>query len=123
MLDHVSIGTRDIAAAKRFYDAALTPLGATCLMSGDGYLAYGTTAPVFWIMASTSPVPADPANGVHFCFTAPSQAAVSGFHRGALAHGGQDNGAPGPRPDYTPGYFAAFVVDPDGYRLEAHHEG
>lgn len=120
MLDHVSIGVRDIAAAKRFYDAALKPLGYRCLSPGDTSLGYGNDSAVFWTYASESPVPADPKSGLHFCFKAPTRRSVADFHRAALAHGGRDNGAPGLRDDYGPNYFAAFVVDPDGYRLEAY---
>jgi len=120
MLDHVSIGVRDIAAARRFYDAALTPLGYGCLYAGEDALGYGAEAPAFWVMAVPHPVPADPASGLHICFTAPSRAAVDGFYKGALGAGGADNGKPGLRPDYDANYYAAFAVDPDGYRLEAH---
>lgn len=120
MLDHVSIGVRDIAAAKRFYDAALRPLGYRCLSPGDTSLGYGKDSAVFWALASESPVPADPHSGLHFCLTAPTRQSVVDFHKAALAQGGRDNGAPGLRDDYGPNYFAAFVIDPDGYRLEAY---
>ena len=120
MLDHVSIGVRDVAAAKRFYDAALHPLGYRCLSPGDTSLGYGNDSAVFWALASDSPVPADPKSGLHFCFKAPTRQSVADFHKAALSHGGRDNGAPGLRDDYGPNYFAAFVVDPDGYRLEAY---
>lgn len=59
-------------------------------------------------------------SNLHFCFTAPTRASVDAFHAAALAAGGSDNGAPGLREAYGPGYYAAFVVDPDGYRLEAY---
>ena len=65
-------------------------------------------------------MPANPKSGLHFCFTARSRKAVQGFHTGALANGGKDNGKPGLREDYGSGYFAAFAIDPDGYRLEAY---
>jgi len=120
MLDHVSIGVRDIAAARRFYDAALAPLGYRCLSEAPDSLGFGQEAPAFWISAVTAPVPADPASGLHFCFTAPTRASVDAFHAAALAAGGKDNGAPGLRPDYGPNYYAGFVVDPAGYRIEAY---
>jgi catechol 2,3-dioxygenase-like lactoylglutathione lyase family enzyme len=120
MIDHLSIGVRDIARSRSFYDAALAPLGYRCLASGDGYLGYGDAAVQLWVGASESPVPADPRSGLHLCFVAPTRAGVDAFHRAALAHGGSDNGAPGLRPDYGPNYYAAFAVDPDGYRIEAH---
>jgi catechol 2,3-dioxygenase-like lactoylglutathione lyase family enzyme len=123
MLDHVSIGVRDIANAKRFYDAAMKPLGFACLSADDSSLGYGKEAAGFWIYAAERPVPDDPKSGLHFCFVAPSRASVAAFHTAALANGGRDNGKPGVRKDYGPHYYAAFVFDPDGYRLEAHHEG
>ena len=120
MLDHVSIGVRDFAAAQRFYDAVLATLGYRRLYEGEGYAGYGDAQPQFWVHASAAPVPADDRSGLHFCFTAPSRAAVEAFHAAALAGGGADNGKPGPRPDYGPTYYAAFAKDLDGYRIEAH---
>jgi len=120
MLDHVSIGVRDIGKAKRFYDAVLAPLGYTCLNPGDSAIGYGKDAAVFWALASQSPVPADPESGLHYCFVAPTRRSVEEFHKAALASGGRDNGAPGLRDEYGPNYFAAFAVDPDGYRIEAY---
>jgi catechol 2,3-dioxygenase-like lactoylglutathione lyase family enzyme len=120
MLDHVSIGVRDVAKAKRFYDAALKPLGYTCLSESPGSLGYGSGAVALWIGAAEQPVAADLKSGLHFCFTAPTRKAVDAFHEAALRAGGSDNGAPGLRGDYGPAYYAAFVIDPDGYRIEAH---
>ena len=119
MIDHVSIGVRDIAKAKAFYDAALKPLGYACLSPGESSLGYGGDAARFWLNLAESPVPSDTKSGLHFCFAAPSRESVGAFHRAALAAGGRDNGKPGLREDYGPNYFAAFVVDPDGYRIEA----
>jgi catechol 2,3-dioxygenase-like lactoylglutathione lyase family enzyme len=119
MLDHVSIGVRDVARARKFYDAALAPLGYACLSADDTSLGYGAGKVAFWVSAAARPVAADPASGLHFCFAAPSRASVDAFHAGALSSGGTDNGAPGLRGDYGPNYYAAFVVDPDGYRIEA----
>jgi catechol 2,3-dioxygenase-like lactoylglutathione lyase family enzyme len=67
-------------------------------------------------------VSSDPASGLHFCFTATTAESVDAFYRAALAAGGRDNGKPGLRADYGSGYYAAFVIDPDGYRIEAHHD-
>ena len=119
MINHLSIGVRDIARTKRFYDAALAPLGYRCLSESPGSLGYGTESVVLWIGQTDHPVPADPRSGLHFCFDAPDRAAVASFHRAALAAGGADNGKPGLRPDYGADYYAAFAIDPDGYRLEA----
>jgi catechol 2,3-dioxygenase-like lactoylglutathione lyase family enzyme len=120
MLDHISIGVRDLQAAKRFYDAALKPLGYICLHEFDGSLGYGAKTAGFWVSAVESPVPPDPKSGLHFCFTAPSRDSVGAFHAAALKAGGRDNGQPGVRMDYGPNYYAAFVIDPDGYRIETH---
>ncbi len=120
MLDHVSIGVREIARTKRFYDAALAPLGYACLSDGAESLGYGAGSVAFWIGVSERPVPADMASGLHFCFQAKSRKAVDAFHAAALKAGGTENGAPGLRADYGPDYYAAFVIDPDGYRLEAY---
>lgn len=120
MIDHLSIGVGDIARTKRFYDAALKPLGYRCLSEGEGSLGYGSDAVAFWINVAERPVPPDDASGLHVCFAAPTRASVDAFHTAALAAGGRDNGAPGVRPDYGADYYAAFVVDPEGYRVEAH---
>lgn len=120
MLNHVSIGVRDTAKTKKFYDAALQPLGYRCLSESEGSLGYGDKAVVLWISQTDRPVPADKASGLHFCFDAPTRKAVDAFHAAALAKGGKDNGKPGLRADYGANYYAAFVIDPDGYRLEAY---
>jgi len=119
MFEHVSIGVRDLARSKIFYDAALKPLGIACKTRGEGYLGYGRDGIGLWILQARSPVPSDPESGLHFCIGAPTRAAVDGFHAGAIGAGGADNGPPGVRNDYGPDYYAAFVIDPDGYRLEA----
>jgi len=120
MIDHVSIGVRDISRTKRFYDAVLMPLGYQCLSEGDGSLGYGRNQIAFWISAVECPVPSDGGSGLHFCFTAPARDSVDACHAAALGAGGSDNGKPGLRADYGPNYYAAFLVDPDGYRVEAY---
>jgi catechol 2,3-dioxygenase-like lactoylglutathione lyase family enzyme len=120
MINHVSIGVRDIAATKRFYDAAFAPLGYTALSESEGGLGYGREAAAFWISRTQRPVPADADSGLHFCVDAPSRQSVDAFHAAALRAGGRDNGKPGLRADYGANYYAAFVIDPDGYRLEAY---
>jgi catechol 2,3-dioxygenase-like lactoylglutathione lyase family enzyme len=120
MIDHVSIGVRNVAASKRFYDAALKPLGYKCLSDSPGSLGYGAEAPAFWVNAADNPVPADGGSGLHFCFSASSRESVDAFHAGGLTSGGRDNGHPGLRADYGAGYYAAFLIDPDGYRIEAY---
>jgi catechol 2,3-dioxygenase-like lactoylglutathione lyase family enzyme len=120
MIDHLSIGVRDVARAKRFYDAALVPLGYRCLSEGAGSLGYGDATVALWISAVERPVPPDDKSGLHVCFAAPTRESVDAFHAAAVAAGGKDNGKPGVRADYGPAYYAAFVVDPDGYRVEAY---
>jgi catechol 2,3-dioxygenase-like lactoylglutathione lyase family enzyme len=120
MFNHVSIGVRDIARTRKFYDAALKPLGHSCLSTGEGSLGYGDKAVALWISETSKPVPADSKSGLHFCFDAGSRKAVDAFHAAALKAGGKDNGEPGLRADYGDNYYAAFVIDPDGYRLEAY---
>ncbi|MGH6927108.1 MAG: VOC family protein [Dongiaceae bacterium] len=120
MINHVSIGVRDVARAKRFYDAALGALGYKCLSADAGSLGYGRDAVALWVGAAERPVPADDKSYLHFCFDAPTRKAVDAFHAAAVKGGGRDNGKPGLRTDYGPAYYAAFVVDPDGYRIEAY---
>jgi|SRR5215470_15254019 len=123
MIAHLSIGVRDLDKSKRFYDSALAPLGYRCLRAArtmPGY-GYGRDSIVLWVVAAERPVPADEKSGLHICFTAPNADAVDAFHTAALRAGGQDNGAPGLRPIYGPDYYAAFVIDPDGYRIEAYY--
>jgi len=120
MLDHVSIGVRDAGASKRFYDVALKPLGHSCLSQSPGSLGYGAQAVQLWVNDAVRPVPADADSGLHFCFSAPTRASVDAFHAAALREGGKDNGRPALRAAYGENYYAAFVVDPDGYRLEAY---
>src|SRR6185312_12109489 len=100
MFDHISLGVRDVAAARRFYDAALEPLGLKRLSSGETSLGYGKETVGLWLGASQHPVPADERSGLHVCFGAPSRKAVDAFHAAALRAGGRDNGKPGLRADY-----------------------
>lgn len=120
MFDHVSIGVSDIPRSGRFYDAALKPLGYTRLSDGESSLGYGAKAVGLWIGAAKKPVKPDVESGLHFCFVAPDRKAVDAFYSAALKAGGKDNGKPGLRADYSPTYYAAFVIDPDGYRIEAY---
>jgi catechol 2,3-dioxygenase-like lactoylglutathione lyase family enzyme len=120
MLDHVSIGVSDIPRSGKFYDAVMKPLGYTRKSDGETSLGYGAEAIKLWILAVKRPVKADMESGLHFCFEAPDRKAVDAFHAAALGEGGKDNGKPGVRADYSPKYYAAFVVDPDGYRIEAY---
>jgi len=122
MLDHVGAVVSDIARSRRFYDAALAPLGVAVMMEvtaeqtgGHAHLGYGSEGkPFFWVGTG------GPSTGrLHVAFTADSRAVVDAFYRAALAAGGTDNGAPGLRPHYHPNYYGAFVLDPDGLNIEA----
>jgi catechol 2,3-dioxygenase-like lactoylglutathione lyase family enzyme len=120
MINHVSIGVHDLKGAKSFYDAALGALGYRCLSSGAEALGYGKESPAFWVLAVKRPVADDAASGLHLCFDAPDRKSVDRFHAAALEAGGRDNGKPGLRAAYGDNYYAAFVADPDGYRIEAY---
>ena len=98
----------------------LKPLDVTRVSDGEGALGYGEKAPGLWVLPVKSPVKPDMGSGLHFCFQAKSRGAVDAFHAEALKAGGKDNGKPGVRKDYSPNYYAAFVIDPDGYRIEAY---
>jgi catechol 2,3-dioxygenase-like lactoylglutathione lyase family enzyme len=123
MIAHISIGVSDIDKSKQFYDAALAPLGYKCLRAARAFLGYGygQDSLALWIASAEHPVPADEKSGLHFCFTAPNADAVDAFHAAAVRAGGRDNGAPGLRRQYGPDYYAAFIIDPDGYRIEAYY--
>ncbi len=127
MIDHLSLGVRDLARSRAFYDAALATLGYQRLYDLDSVSGYGSPAPhplreqalAFWI----GHAPDGGALNGHVCFRASGRAAVDAFHKAALTAGGRDNGPPGLRPQYHAHYYAAFIIDPDGHRIEAvHHE-
>jgi len=120
MLHHVSVGVGDVARAARFYDSVLGALGYKRVMEYLPYaIAYGETVPEFWIGLPHDQRPAGLGNGTHVAFNAKSRDAVNAFHAAALAAGGTDEGAPGPREDYSPDYYGAFARDPDGNKIEA----
>ena len=119
MIDHVSVPVRDLVAAARFYAAVLGPLGFTSLEMRPATVGFGTKYPEFWINLRPN-TPALPDHfGGHVCFRARSADLVDAFHAAALAGGGTSDGAPGPRPQHGEGYYAAFIRDPDGNRIEA----
>jgi catechol 2,3-dioxygenase-like lactoylglutathione lyase family enzyme len=122
MIDHTGIDVSDPARSRRFYEQALAPLGYQVVMEipkehtgGVVVLGFGVPPkPDFWLHEGTPQTPR-----VHIAFRADDRAQVDAFHRAALLAGGKDNGAPGPRPQYHPGYYGAFVLDPDGHNVEA----
>src|SRR6266851_8714620 len=123
MLDHVSLGVSDIDRSRHFYDAALRPLGLVRIVDfgggrGSDYGSAPGSLGVEFTITHERGVAA-PYPGLHLCFHAPSREAVRAFHAAALDSGGADDGLPGLRPHYHPDYYAAFVRDPDGHRIEA----
>lgn len=114
-MDHISVPVSDAARTKTFYEPVLETLGWSC--SGwkaglfVGFKKPGSPAVYFNVSSSIAQT--------HLAFRAATEAQVASFHRAALAVGGKDNGPPGPRPDYGPSYYAAFVLDPDGHNIEA----
>lgn len=120
MLSHISFGVEDLGRAGLFYDAALGTLGFARVWATDEALGYGEPGGPDRLALFHRPGAARaPGAGFHLAFRAVTQTMVDRFHAAALAHGGSDKGAPGLRPHYGPTYYAAFVADPDGYRLEA----
>jgi catechol 2,3-dioxygenase-like lactoylglutathione lyase family enzyme len=120
MLDHVSIAVRDIKNGEAFYTALLGTIGLSKLREWpDAAVGYGKTYPEFWINVRPDMARVPDDSGVHFCLRAPSKGAVDAFHAAALAQGGASDGEPGFRKKYKPRYYAAFVRDPDGNRIEA----
>jgi catechol 2,3-dioxygenase-like lactoylglutathione lyase family enzyme len=122
MLSHLSLGVQDLARATAFYIRALAPLGYVCVWSnprGSGFGEPGGEDRLALFAKSGARAPGD---GFHLCFVAPTRESVDAFHAAAIAGGATDIGAPGLRPHYSPTYYAAFVIDPDGHKLEALHQ-
>lgn len=116
MLDHITIAVTDFERSRVFYDAALSPLGiARLFANGDKAAGYGRNGKAFFWIAEQNRQPTQ----THVAFKAADTDAIAAFHSAAIAHGGRDNGAPGPRPEYHDRYFAAFALDPDGNNIEA----
>jgi catechol 2,3-dioxygenase-like lactoylglutathione lyase family enzyme len=118
MIDHVSVPVRDLEAAARFYEAVLGTLGMGKLESRPATVGFGTKYPEFWINLRPD-MAVDANSGAHVCFRARSTDLVDAFHAAALRAGGVSDGAPGLRPHHGHGYYAAFIRDPDGNRIEA----
>ena len=117
MYDHIGLRVNDLASAAGFYAAVLAPLGFVKGSAGDGYVGFEPKdAPALWLHARKEK---KIARGVHLCFSAPDRAAVDRFHAEGLKAGAKDNGKPGLRPDYSPTYYAAFLIDADGNNIEA----
>ncbi len=113
MLDHIGLRTIEPNRMIAFYEAALAPLGITKLTGWDGGAGFGRDAPNFWIGGGAV------ASSCHVAFAAIDRASVDAFHEACLIAGGKDNGRPGTRAEYSPTYYAAFIIDPDGNNIEA----
>lgn len=122
VFDHVSVGVASLDRAAAFYDACLAPLGYVPLWRAPravGYGPEGYQAEAPFAIVDGGAEAKTPGRGAHIAFVARSREAVQQFHAAALQNGGLDDGPPGTRERYDPGYYAAFVIDPDGHRLEA----
>jgi catechol 2,3-dioxygenase-like lactoylglutathione lyase family enzyme len=119
MIDHISVGVADLNRAARFYEAVLAPLGLSRLVARPATIGFGKNYPEFWINLRAGMTPVALESGSHICLRAKSTGEVDAFHAAALATGGRSDGAPGLRPHDRVRYYAAFVIDPDGNRIEA----
>src|SRR3954468_9629273 len=119
MIDHLSVGVSDLERAARFYEAALAALGISRLVTRPTTIGFGKAYPEFWINLRAGMTPVEPGSGTHICLRAKSIGDVDAFHAAALNAGGRSDGAPGLRPHDRVRYYAAFVTDPDGNRIEA----
>ena len=119
VISHISLGTNDYPRARAFYDAVLPTLQIRKVMEHGESAGYGRAHPEFWIGRPHDGGRAVPGNGTHISFLANSPAEVDAFHAKALGLGARCDGPPGLRPEYTPTYYAAFVRDLDGHKIEA----
>lgn len=119
LIDHLQLVVRDLSSSRRFYEAVLGALGIRLGGEGDGFF---WADELFISVADSKAAEGRLTGRTHFAFQAKDRATVESFHRAGLAAGGTDNGAPGERP-YHPGYFAAFLLDPDGNNIEAVFHG
>ena len=119
MIDHVSVGVSDLQRSATFYEAALGALGLTRVVTRPRTIGFGKAYPEFWINLREGMPRVPPESGGHICLRAKTTAEVDAFHSAALSAGGASDGAPGIRPHDRVRYYAAFVVDPDGNRIEA----
>lgn len=119
MIDHISIGVSDLERSVRFYERTLAPLGLARLVTRPAAVGFGKNYPEFWINLRTGMSPVAPQSGCHICLRAKSTGEVDAFHAAALDAGASSDGAPGLRPHDRVRYYAAFIRDPDGNRVEA----
>ena len=119
MIDHVSVPVSDLSRAAAFYDKVLAPLGYVRLVERAATIGFGKTYPEFWLNLREDLIPAPDDSGAHVALRARGEQVVRAFHDAALANGGACDGPPGPREATNPGYYAAFIRDMDGNRVEA----
>ena len=119
MIDHVSVTVSDLGRATRFYEAVLGAIGYQKLEVRPHTVGFGKRYPEFWINLRAAMTPIADDSGAHVALRVRTTELVDGFHGAALAAGGSSNGAPGLRPQHGEGYYAAFIRDPDGNRIEA----
>lgn len=119
MIDHISVGVADLERSARFYEPALAAIGLSRLVTRPATIGFGKGYPEFWINLRAGMEQVEPGSGVHICLRAKSVGDVDAFHAAALNAGGVSDGAPGLRPHDRVRYYAAFVIDPDGNRIEA----
>ncbi|MDO8652781.1 MAG: VOC family protein [Undibacterium sp.] len=119
MLHHISLGVRDLARSAAFYDAALGALGLRRVFQDDSAIGYGLVDGEDLLCLKLRADAHPPGAGFHLAFAASSRSEVDAFHAAAMLAGGTDHGAPGLRPDYGNNYYATFLLDPDGYHVEA----
>jgi catechol 2,3-dioxygenase-like lactoylglutathione lyase family enzyme len=119
MIDHISVGVSDLERSARFYEATLATLGLSRLVTRPATVGFGKAYPEFWINLRANMKAVEPGSGSHICLRARSTGEVDAFHTAALKSGGRSDGAPGLRPHDRVRYYAAFVSDPDGNRIEA----
>ena len=119
MIDHASIAVRDLVGCARFYEAVLAPLGYAKLVTRPKTIGFGKKYPEFWLNERRSVTPVDSDSGTHICLRARDANAVEAFHAAAIKAGGASDGEPGPRSGEIKGYYAAFIRDPEGNRIEA----
>ena len=119
MIDHISVGVADLERAARFYEPTLAALGLMRLVTRPATIGFGKTYPEFWINLREGMARVEEGSGTHICLRARSTAEVDAFHAAALSAGGLSDGAPSLRPHDRVRYYAAFVTDPDGNRIEA----
>jgi catechol 2,3-dioxygenase-like lactoylglutathione lyase family enzyme len=119
MIDHISISVRDLEASARFYEAVLGAIGYFRLRNRPATVGFGKRYPEFWLNYRPSMPAIASDTGTHICVRAPDVDAVQRFYAAALAAGGKSDGEPGPRSEYSESYYAAFIRDPEGNRIEA----